>query len=297
MSRMAEFKVGITVILAVIVLLGSIIWLKSVSLHESKRVWTVTFPSTGGLATSDEVQVNGMRKGQVKAMKLDGDHVVVDLELASDVKLTRDSQVIIRSVGLMGEKVIAVELRTSGAVYAPHDTIPGVYEPDLGEVMGKAGTTIEALNQLSVELRDLATSLNRDGKLRQAIDDFATTSSDLKHVVADNRARLDATLSDVASTAHTAKSLTTDRQEQLKKTIDDFSEAADKMVAMSGRLDSLLVETRSMANRVNAGEGTLGRLMHDEKLYEDLNSSVLSLKALIEDVKKNPKKYFKFSVF
>ncbi len=295
--RMTEFKVGITVIAAVVVLIGSVMWLKEISLHQAKNNWVVTFPTTGGLAASDEVQVNGIRKGQVTDMQLAGDHVVVHLELASDVRLTRDSRVIIRNVGLMGEKVIAVELRTTGGDYAPRDTVAGIYEPDLGEMMGQAGTMMQSLNQVAEQLRDLAVSLNKNGKLQQTIDNFAATSADLQKLVVQNRTRLNDALNDAASVAHTAKALTTDRQAKLEKTLDDLSLAADRMVTISNQLDTVLVDAHTLASRVNAGEGTLGKLTHDEKLYKDLNASVLSLQALIEDVKRNPKKYFKFSVF
>src|ERR1051326_1615108 len=123
MSRMTEFKVGLTVIVAVVVLIGSVMWLKSMSLHEAKHIWKVRFPTTGGLASSDEVQVNGIRKGQVKAMRLDGDHVLVDVELDRSVPLTHDSKVAIRNVGLMGEKVIAVDLRTTGTPYREGEAV------------------------------------------------------------------------------------------------------------------------------------------------------------------------------
>ena len=68
-----------------------------------------------------------------------GDHVIVDLALAQDIMLTRDSQVVIRNVGLMGEKVIAVDLKATGAPYTPRDTIPGDYEMGMPEVMARRG--------------------------------------------------------------------------------------------------------------------------------------------------------------
>src|SRR5438093_12592539 len=128
MSQATEFKVGLTVLIAILVLIVSVVWLKDISLHERKRLYVLSFTNTGGLAASDEVQVNGIRKGQVRDMKLAGDRVLVDLELSRDVRLTRDSRVSIRNVGLMGEKVIAIDLRTSGEAYGPRDTIPGTYE-------------------------------------------------------------------------------------------------------------------------------------------------------------------------
>ena len=284
-------------IVALIVLIAGIVWLKDVSLHSRKRVWTVAFPNAGGLAASDEVQVNGIRRGQVRSMRLVGDRVIVDIELSRDVTVTNDSRVAIRNVGLMGEKVIAVDLRATGAAYGARDTIPGIYEPGLGEVMGQVGAAVEAVAELASDLRDISHSLNRNGRLEAAIEDFRSTSEQLRIVVAENRGRFNETMRNVAATARTAKTLTVDREPQLRKAIDDFASAAEKMDRLSGRLDSLRAVVQSVTSRVNAGEGTLGRLVKDDKLYDDLSASLTTLRALADDIKKHPKKYFHFSVF
>jgi phospholipid/cholesterol/gamma-HCH transport system substrate-binding protein len=289
--------VGFTVLAAIGILIAGIVWLKEMSLSRAVRVWTVSFPQTGGLAPSDEVQVNGIRKGEVKSMRLQGDHVIVELELSNDVTITRDSRVLIRNVGLMGEKVIFVELAATGAPYAAGDPIPGVYEEGLGEVMAKLGETVNAMGGLSAQLSDVASTLKHNGQLERAIDNFSTTSEELKRTVSENRGLLNETLKNFAAASKTARSITTDREPQIRKAIDDFGSAAEKMDRLSGRLDSLRAVMQSLSSRVDRGEGTLGRLVTDDQLYTDLSSSVASLKGLIEDIKKHPKKYFKLSVF
>ena len=139
MSRRTEVQVGITVVVALVALLWGVTWLKDLSLQRQVRVWHVRFPQTGGLGPSDEVQVNGMRKGAVSKVELVGDHVVVDLALDKDIRVTHQSVVAIRNVGLMGEKVIFVELHPTGRAYTARDTIPGIFELGMGEVMAQAG--------------------------------------------------------------------------------------------------------------------------------------------------------------
>ena len=163
--------------------------------------------------------------------------------------------------------------------------------------MGQLGGTIEAVTSLSEQLRDVAVMLNRDDRLAKTIHSFNQTSEELRLTVSENRASLRTTLDNFASASRTAKALTTDREAQLRKALDDFSSAAEKMDHLSGRLDSLRAVIQGLSSKVARGEGTLGKLVNDDKLYADLNSSIASLKALIEDVKANPKKYFKFSVF
>lgn len=297
MNRSAEFKVGLTVLMAVLVMIFGVIWLKEMSLHEKKSSYLVSFPTTGGLAASDEVQVNGMRKGQVNNMRLAGDRVVVELELANDVPLTRDCRVSIRDVGMMGEKVIGVELHPTGGTYAKGDTVIGFYEPGMSEVMSHVGETVESVTGLANELRDLTRSLNSDGQLAATVKDFATTSHELRAMVVENRVQLTTTMKNFSAASGTARALTTDREAELRKALDHFSAAAENMDKLSGRLDSLRVTVQALANHVNNGDGTIGKLVNDQKLYDELNRSVVALKELIEDIKKNPKRYFKVSVF
>ena len=257
----------------------------------------MAFSNTGGLSASDEVQVNGIRKGQVRSMRLDGDRVIVRLELSRDVLITSDSRIAIRNVGLMGEKVIAVDLRATGAPYTARDTIQGSYEPGLGEAMGRIAETIDSVAELSAQLRELALTFQRDGRLQGTLRNFNQTSEQMRLVVSENRALLNETMRNLAATSRTAKSLTADREAQIRKALDDFASAAENLQRLSGRLDSLRTEIHTLAARLNSGQGTLGKLVQDDKLYDELNTSLASLRELIEVVKKNPKKYFHVSVF
>jgi phospholipid/cholesterol/gamma-HCH transport system substrate-binding protein len=296
-SRKTEIQVGLTVLVAVGILLWGVTWLKELQLNRGVHVWHVRFSQTGGLGASDEVQVNGMRKGSVQSIQLRGDHVAVDLALTNEVTLTEDCRVAIRNVGLMGEKVIAVDLKTSGRAYTDRDTIPGVFELGMGEVMASVGGSIDALNQLTTRLQGAADMLSPKGEFGQTLRNFRDTSKELAAEVKENRAALKTTLENISASSRTVKSLTTDREQQLRAAMDHFTSAAERLDALSARLDSLRATVASVAGKVDRGDGTLGKLVNDDKLYTDVNSSVQSLKGLIEDIKKNPKKYLTVRIF
>ncbi|MEQ1833605.1 MAG: MlaD family protein [Candidatus Eisenbacteria bacterium] len=297
MSRSREIQVGATVLVAVGMTLWGVTWLKELSLNKKVRVWHVTFPQTGGLSSSDEVQVNGLRKGNVSNVTLVGDHVVVDLALASEIELTSESRVAIRNVGLMGEKVIAVDLSTHGVPYTPRDTIPGLYEKGIPEVMATMGTTIDAVTELAVQLKTIAATMQGNGSLDRTLQNFRSTSEELKLAVSENRAMLNETMRNLNSASRTAKALTTDREAQFKRTIDSFERSAVGMERLTTRLDSLRAVLQSVSGKVDRGDGSLGKLVNDPKLYDDAKESVASLKALIDDIKKNPKKYINLRIF
>ncbi len=266
MSRRTEVQVGITVMAAILILIVAIVWLKQISLTQAMHVWKVSFPQTGGLARSDEVQVNGIRKGRVKDMRLVGDHVIVDIALAGDVTLTRDSHVIIRNVGLMGEKVIFVDLKATGAPYSTADVIPGVYERGLGEVMGELSDAIAGLADLSEQLDGVVASLRRGGRLESTLRNFDSTSEELRLTVTQNRALLNETLRNFADASRSAKELTVDRGPQVRAALDHFASAAENLDRLSTRLDSLRAVMQSLSGRVERGEGTLGKLVNDDRL-------------------------------
>jgi len=297
MSRRTEIQVGVTVLVALGVLLWGVTWLKELSLRRQVKVWLVTFPQTGGLGASDEVQVNGIRKGTVKGMKLIGDHVLVELGLDSDVTLTSDSRVAIRNVGLMGEKVIAVDLATTGTPYTARDTIRGVYELGMGEVMAGMGESMTSVTALTRELSSVANALNKNGDFTTTMRSLRVTTEQLQLLVTENRKALKSTVDNFAAASQTAKDLTTGREAELKRTLDQFSDVAEKLDRLATRTDSLSAVLQRVTTKIDRGDGTIGKLVNDEALYADTRASVQALKALIEDIKANPKKYLTVKVF
>lgn len=297
MSRRTEIQVGATVLVALGITLWGVTWLKDLSLNKRVRLWHVTFPQTGGLASSDEVQVNGLRKGSVARVDLVGDHVLVELALATDITLTRDSRVSIRNIGMMGEKVIAVDLSASGVPYGERDTIPGLYEKGIPEVMAGMGSTVDAVTALAEQLKHIADAMEKSGSLDRTLANFSVTSEELKLAVSENRALLRETVANLHAASRTAKALTTDREGQLRHTLDSFERSAAGLDRLTTRLDSLRTVLQTVANKVERGDGTLGKLVNDPKLYDDARESVTQLKLLIGDIKANPKKYLNLKVF
>ncbi len=296
MSRGMEIRVGITVVLGLAILFGAVAAFSNYAKTKMMRVWHVSFPQTGGLGSGDEVQVNGIRKGAVEGMFLHDEGVIVDLALAHDVLLTHDSRVAIRNVGLMGEKVIAVDLRRTGEAYSTRDTIVGEFEPGMPEVLASLGVAVGGIQSLTLQLDSLSTALGRGG-IATTVTNFRRFSEQLRLAVEENRAELRTTLDNFSAAAKTTRNLTTEREAGIKRTLDHFASAAENLDRVTGRLDSLRGSLQSVAAKLDRGQGSLGKLVNDEKLYSDLTTSVKSLKTLIDEMRANPQKYFKFSVF
>lgn len=297
MSRRTEIQVGLTVLAALAILLWGVTWLKELSLTRKQRTWQVHFEQTGGLAASDEVQVNGIRRGSVESVHLVDDGVLIHLALASEIRLTRDCEVAIRNVGLMGEKVIAVTLRRTGEEYTERDTIPGVYEKGLPEVVAALGPAVGTVAGLTAQLQNIADAMNKNGDFAGAMKNLRIASEELRKTAQENRSGLRATVTDLQASARTARTLTADKEAQLRRTVDHFASAAEKLDQLSGRLDSLRATMQSVGGKIDRGQGSLGKLVNDDRVYEDTRAAVSELKALIADIKANPKKYLTVKIF
>jgi len=295
-SRSTEIRVGATVMVALLTLLIGVTWLKQISLDRKVKIWHVSFTQAGGAGEGVIVQVNGIRKGTVQKVELFGRGVIMDLSLDSGVRLTDQSRVAIRDLGVMGDKIVVVDLVPEGRPYAKGDTIVGVYEPGLPEMMARMNQIVNSVGTISDQLAALTTGPN-GGQLGTTLENFRQTSDELRKTVSDNRVALNRMVNNFSAASASARNLTTGREADLNKAIDNFSRTAENMNWLSTRLDSLRTTLQQVSGRVERGEGTLGRLVNDEKLYTDLQTSVKSLNELIIDVKNNPKKYFKFSVF
>jgi phospholipid/cholesterol/gamma-HCH transport system substrate-binding protein len=223
--------------------------------------------------------------------------VAVELALASEVTLTRDSRVSVRNVGLMGEKVIAVDLHASGAPYTATDTIPGIFEKGIPEIVAGMGGTIDAITELAAQLKALADAMDKNGNLTETLANLHSTSEELRAAVSENRAQLRLTIANVNAASKTVKSLTTDREAELRHTLESFERSAAGLERLTGKLDTLRATLQSVSTKVDRGDGSLGRLVNDPRLYDDARATLNELKVLIADIKANPKKYLQVKVF
>lgn len=284
-------------IAALAILLFGVTWLKQISLARKTTTWHVAFSQAGGIDEGAEVQVNGIHKGDVGSVGLLGDGVIMDLTLMSDVQLSDRSRIGIRDVGLVGDKVVYISLGPEGRPLNPRDTIPGFYDKGMGEMMADLGGAVTHVTKIAEDLEAVTSTAHGNGDIAVAVKNFRETSEELRKLVGDNRTSLRSTFANLNEASGTAKRLTTDREAELRKALDDVGKAAESMNRLSGRLDSLRASLQTISTRVERGDGTLGKLVNDDKAYNDLQSSLNNLNLLIADIKKNPKKYIHVSVF
>ena len=296
-SKTIELRVGLVVALAVAILVVGIIWVKGIRFNQTKYTYSVIFPNVGALKVGDPVSVSGVEKGKVKKMQLYKGDVLVTLDLGADVVLKKDAKFTVKNIGLMGERFVDVQTGYSDTLLDLSQPVRGYYDTGIPEVMGRVGEMIDQLSRLVANLEGvLGTKWSRES-LIETIKNLREISHDMNALLNRNKGKFDQTMDDLSYSSAELKKIIDQNKEKLQTTVDNFGQASVKMDNIVTTLDTISISLKNLSSKIEKGEGTLGQLFTDTTLYEQIKKTTQHVDDLILDIKKNPKKYLKVTVF
>lgn len=289
-----ETVVGVIIFCSLVLLVVSLMWLEDVHLSGQGMIVTAHFQDVSGLNRGDPVTIAGLQVGQVADLSLDGERVKVSFRIDAEHRLPRGSRAVIRSQGLMGEKIVSIIPGRGPELLESGEAIPGQYEQDFSRVVTQAGDIGNDLRNVLDAIRAVLDDSSRGG-IRQAVKHTDEVSNQLQDLLARNASRLDETIDNLRqATSSLARLKAGQEAEQLipnlEKASRDLSITAVHMKTISASLDSLLVPSLQ-------GRGTLGKMLSDESLYRDCRLLVGHLDSLVLDVREHPHRYFKVEIF
>lgn len=289
-----EIKIALVAIFALVVLFFGMQFLKGLSILSSNNSYFVAFADATGLSTSSPVYANGYRVGVVKALNYDyapDGNIIATLELDQQMRVPAGSRAELASDLLGNIKINLVLADDPLHMLAVGDTIPGAAEVG---VMSKLGGMLPAIEKMIPKLDSIMSSLNMllaDPALRNTL-----------HNVEGMTANLDATSRELRTLS---ASLNSEVPGMLKKTngvLDNTQQLTANLSTidvanMMAKVDRTLKNVEEMTQRLNNAEGTLGLLMRDKSLYQNLTRTAADADSLMIDLKQHPKRYVHFSIF
>jgi phospholipid/cholesterol/gamma-HCH transport system substrate-binding protein len=296
-NRTIELRVGIVVAIAVIVLFLGIIWIKEYRFNVERYKYGVLFPNVGALSAGDPVTVLGVKKGTVERIILSGGDVLVTFNLTTDVKLKKDAKFTVMNIGLMGERFIDVSPGHSPELLDLSRPVEGFYDTGIPEVMGMAGQMLDEIRRLVAHLEGIFGTQWSQESFKETIANLKKLSSDLVTLLDQNKGKLEKAASDLSYTSSELKELVDKNRGKLQSSVDNFTTSSAKLDTITTTLSSLSISLKNLTQKIESGEGTFGKLVNDSTLYNDLRKTTNNLDELIADIKKNPKKYLKVSLF
>lgn len=239
-----------------------------------------------GLAENNFVSVSGKKIGTVSKLDFvtnnDSLFVVAELRLRNEfaVLVTKDAKATIRSLGVLGDKYVDI-ITGKGPQVKNGDFIALDAEDGMAELTGGANEALAKINELLDKInsgKGVAGRLVSDEKMGA---ELAETVSSLKSTSAE--------LSALSKKASSGNGL-------LPKLINDGELAKNTQETVS-RLNKAAEKTEALMAKLESDQGTFGQLHSNPALYNNLNETLASLDSVLVDLKKNPKRYVKFSVF
>lgn len=280
-----EVTVGALVIAAIATFIVGTMWLSGKSLRAGDQLVQAQFAEVGNLKVGNPVKVSGVTLGSVEEITFqEVGKVLVGMKLDPRITPKRDASAEIVSVGLVGDLMVVFDPGVASEALPPGEVIPGREEralTALGMELGdQAKATLEGMQgMLSPEMADeLRATLK---SFRQLADTYGDTrggpTAELTSALRSLETlsgRLDSTLASPAMTRTLAQTDTLTAR---------LAALADQFAGTGARIDSLLAQ-------VNAGTGTAGRVVTDSTLYTNLRDLSASLKAFVDDLRRNPGK-------
>jgi len=296
-----ETKVGILTIVALTLLIVGFNFLKGKNVFNKEKHLYAVFSDLGSLRKSNEVKMKGLPVGVIYDYteidkNLSG--IIVTITMKRDVNIPKDSKATIESE-LLGNTYMNVAQGQSTEFLKDGDTIVTDRASSfLGDVKAQITPTLTsvrgAIDSLKIVLGGLNRLFDKDtkGNISEIIRNLKQTTGSLNRLLDAETGALASTLANANSISNNLKK----NNDSITATISSIKKAADKFSGLEVQptidtLQASINEFKNILSRFNTNEGTLGLLMKDRKLYDQLNSILLGIEILLDDIRVNPKRY------
>jgi phospholipid/cholesterol/gamma-HCH transport system substrate-binding protein len=329
MTRRREILVGVVIVTGVVVAVLGTLWLQDASLGRGTREVDALFAEVGTLMNGNAVKLRGVSIGRVHriAVEPEGEAVRVTMRIREDLSLPADAAVILAPESMFGDwqaEIVSRNAYPQFQFYEPGE--PGVMGghalPDMSRLTAAADQISATLTVLTERIEQAFTEETAEN-INLAIDNIQEVSERLRELVEAQAGAFSNLAGEVESAAvelggaartanvafqrvdeilgaHATDSILADAQatvSNLRVLTHDLSVTAQGAQGLVAHVDSTFARLDRLTTHLESGEGTLGRLMLDETLAIRAEDAIQQLQALLEDLKENPQRYVRISIF
>lgn len=289
-----EVKIALVAIAGVVVLFFGMNFLKGLNIFSSEDNYYVQFSDITGLSSSSPVYADGFKVGVVKEIIYDYTHTEgskVLIGVDKQLRIPQGSSAEIVSDMLGNVKVNLLLANNPREKVAPGGLIKGMINDG---AMGKLQDMVPAVEKMLPKLDSIMTSLNAilaDPAIRQSLHNVQTITDNLTTATAQLNTLMAGLNKNVPGMMSKANNVL-DNTETLTANL-----AAVDVASTMRQVDQTIANVQQLTAKLNSKEGSLGLLMNDTQLYDNLNSTMRNADSLVIDLRQHPKRYVHFSVF
>ncbi|HEX6306587.1 MAG TPA: MlaD family protein [Longimicrobiales bacterium] len=279
---------GLLTVIAGAIFFWGLFWMLGTPVFRSGMDVTLLLSNGGGLKRSDRVQLHGVQVGTVRSIELHpSGGVVAALRLDHEnLALPTDTRAVV-SGDVFGAHTVDLIPGTSGISISPGDTLQGAASPQLSQIATDLGSRVESV------------LINADRLLSPAaVADVHATASVLPASAQELRAAFAELRLASLALRRTAENVeSAEAGTALRGAIDEVERSALALTAAAGKMEQSLTSFASVMDKIDSGNGTLGRLVNDESVFDELNNTLREVRALATDIRERPTRYINVRVF
>lgn len=308
MKLTREFKTGVVFISAIALLIWGYNFMKGKNLFDGNiPTFFAEYQNVQGLNSASKVTINGLQVGKVENITFNTEsqkkgQLIVEFSMEADFEFSKNSEVKIYSDGLMGGKAIAIIPSYEGEKAQSGDYLKGSVESDIFTSMGeklnplsaKLESVIVAADSLLVGFNDILDAPTRKHLknsmllLDQSMANFKGITTNLDAMLLQNKETLHNTLANAEQVTNEFTALTQNLNSELKEA---------ELAKTVKELQTTITGINQVISNLEKGEGSLGKLLKDEKMYTNLTNASKELEELLREMKEHPKRFVHFSLF
>ncbi|MBU1821271.1 MAG: MCE family protein, partial [Bacteroidetes bacterium] len=298
-----ELKVGVLSVVTIAILYLGFNFLKGSDLFSRTYTYYVVYDNIDGLTTSNPILLNGLSVGRVQSIRIQqekNNQLLVSLDIQKGLVLRAGTRAVLADGGLLGGKVIRLEISPTGNQLAEGDTLIGTKEAGISAllqekalpVMTQADSLVRNLNAVTQGFRETGAILN------QVLRNYDQTGLVLKGTLEQNQKNL-ATLT--ANLSQLSTSLV-ETEKQLSPLLNKTGTFIDSLNALQlsqtvANANQMIDQVEQLVASIESGQGTASKLINDDAMYKNLNYTLISLNQLLANFRENPKRYVNVSIF
>jgi len=302
-----EFKIGFFAIISIIALVFGVNYLKGINILNANRYFYAVYENIGGLQVGSPVLVNGYKVGVVSNIDLlseENQNLFVTINLDKEFGISTNTVCKIVNQDLMGTKGIALVLGDADELVSSGDTLISGIEGSLqdevnAQILPLKNKAEELIGSVDSVLMIVTAVLNKDTRdnLRNSLSSLDKTFKLMSQTMVKVDSVIDMNDERIAKVVQNLESITSNFESsngEIKNILSNFSSLSDSLAKSD--IASVLQNVNDIATKINNGEGSIGLLLKDDKIYANFEKSTRELASLLEDIKKNPSRYVNFSI-
>ena len=302
-----EFKIGFFAIASIIALVFGVNYLKGINILNVNSDFYAVYENIGGLQVGSPVLVNGYKVGMVSNIDLlteQNQNLLVTISLDKEFDMAKNTVCKIVNQDLMGTKGIALMLGDADELVTGGDTLISGIEATLqdevnAQILPLKNKAEELIGSIDSVMMIVTAVLNKDTRdnLRNSLNSLDKTFELMSQTMVRVDSMVDINDDRIAKVVKNLESITSNLESsngEIKTILTNFATLSDSLVKAD--IATVLQNVNDIATKINNGEGSIGLLLKDNKIYANFEKSTRELASLLEDIKKNPSRYVNFSI-